>query len=182
MVWSVAPWLYALMLSILAIIAWRKNRQATHSDAARRELERSLRVMEEERHVLELIATGATLKQVLERLTYAIEAIVPEATCSVLLVDRERACLTQGAAPHLPEDFWAACEGLPIGDFGCCPAAVLHNQIAISEDMMTDPKWAVARDGVQKSGLRSCWSVPIQDSDTRDVIGTFAMYRKVPTK
>jgi PAS domain S-box-containing protein len=182
MAWSVAPWLYAVMLSVLAIIAWSRHRKATHSDAARRELERSLRVMEEERHVLELIATGATLKQVLERLTYAIEAIVPEATCSVLLVDRERGCLTQGAAPHLPEDFWAGCEGLPIGDFGCCPAAVLHNQIAISEDMMTDPKWAVARDGVQKSGLRSCWSVPIQDSDTRDVIGTFAMYRKVPTK
>jgi len=181
MAWTVAPWLYGLTLIVLTIGAWSRHRKATQSEAARRELERSLRVMEEERHVLELIATGATLKQVLERLTYAIEAIVPEATCSVLLVDRERGCLTQGAGPHVPEDFWAACEGLPIGDYGCCPAAVLHNQIAISEDMMTDPKWASALDGVRKSGLRSCWSVPIQDSDRRDVIGTFAMYRAMPT-
>jgi signal transduction histidine kinase/CheY-like chemotaxis protein len=160
--------------------AWTLYEKLKHSEAARRELERSLTVMEEERHVLELIAGGATLKQVLERLTLAIEAIVPEATCSVLLVDRERNCLTQGAAPHLPPAYWQACEGLPIADFGCCPSAVLHNQISISEDLLTDPKWAAAREAVATLGLRSCWSVPIQDSTSGDVIGTFAMYRAQP--
>ena len=106
--------------------------------------------MEEERHVLELIASGATLTEVLERLTLAIEAIVPDAACSVLLVDRERKCLTHGVAPRLPAEFWRQCDGLPIGDFGCCPAAVLHNRITISEDMLIDPKWEVARDGVRR--------------------------------
>jgi hypothetical protein len=83
MVWSVAPWLYGLTMIALTVVAWSRHRKATQSDAARRELERSLRVMEEERHVLELIASGATLKQVLERLTYAIEAIVlrPRVPC-----------------------------------------------------------------------------------------------------
>ena len=170
-----------LLLAILGFGVWNLRRRLNRSEVSRREVERSLKVVEEERHVLELIASGASLKEVLERLTLAIEAIVPEAVCSVLLVDRARHCLTQGAAPHLPPHYWQACEGLPIADFGCCPSAVLNNRVSISEDMLTDPKWASARELVGSLGLRSCWSVPIQDSHTRDVIGTFAMYRKTPT-
>src|SRR5687768_13106576 len=118
MPWSVGSWLLASMLVVLAAVAWGRHRKLSQSEAARWELERSLRVMEEERHVLELIASGATLKEVLERLTGAVEAIVPEATCSVLLVDRDRGCLTHGAARRLPEAYWQMCEGLPIGDYG----------------------------------------------------------------
>ena len=170
-----------VLLAVVGFGAWNLRRRLDRSEASRREVERSLKVVEEERHVLELVASGASLKEVLERLTLSIEAIVPEAVCSVLLVDRDRHCLTQGAAPHLPPHYWQACEGLPIADFGCCPSAVLHNRVSISEDMLTDPKWAAARELVGTLGLRSCWSVPIQDSHTRDVIGTFAMYRKTPT-
>jgi signal transduction histidine kinase/CheY-like chemotaxis protein len=180
MPWTLGAWLSGVTLIVLTVVTWSTYRRLTKSEASRRELERSLKVMEEERHVLELIASGATLKEVLERLTLAIEAIVPEATCSVLLVDRDRGCLTQGAAPHLPPDYWRMCEGLPIGDYGCCPSAVFHNQISISEDLLSDAKWASARDAVARLALRSCWSVPIQDSHTREVIGTFAMYRAVP--
>ena len=182
MSWSVAAAVLGVLSGVLASVAWSTRRRLTRSEASRHEAERSLKVVEEERHVLELIASGATLKEVLGRLTLAIEAIVPEATCSVLLVDRDRGCLTQGAAPHLPADYWRACEGLPIADFGCCPSAVLHNQISISEDLLTDPKWAAARDAVATLGLRSCWSVPIQDSSSGDVLGTFAMYRAAPAR
>jgi hypothetical protein len=85
-----------------------------------------------------------------------------------------------GGRAHLPPAYWQACEGLPIGDYGCCPSAVLHNKISISEDLLIDEKWASARDVVAQLGMRSCWSVPVQDSHTREVIGTFAMYRAVP--
>ncbi len=180
MSWSVEAGFLVVVASVLAFATWAAHQRLRRSEAARHDLERSFKVLEQERHVLELIATGATLKDVLERLTLAVESIVPEATCSVLLVDRENNCLRQGAAPHLPAPYWAACEGLPIADFGCCPAAVFHNKITVSEDLLIDPKWAAARDDVKKLGLRSCWSVPIQDSQTGDAIGTFAMYRAVP--
>jgi len=99
--WSVATGFLGVLVTVLAFVAWDAHRRLRQADASRRDLERSLKVMEEERHVLELIASGATLKEVLERLTLAVEAIVPEATCSVLLVDRDHNCLRQGAAPHL---------------------------------------------------------------------------------
>jgi PAS domain S-box-containing protein len=177
---SIAGGVGWLLAAVLGFAVWHTRRRLNRSEASRLEAARSLEVVEEERHVLELIAGGASLKEVLERLTLSIEAIVPEAVCSVLLVDRDRNCLTQGAAPRLPPDYWQACEGLPIADFGSCPSAVFNNRISISEDMLIDPKWASARERVVAIGLRSCWSVPIQDSHTRDVIGTFAMYRAVP--
>jgi len=180
MPWSVATGFLGAILCVLAFAAWHARRGLRLAEASRRDLERSLKVLEEERHVLELIAGGATLKQVLEQLTLSVEAIVPEAICSVLLVDREAGCLRQGAAPHLPAGYWAACDGLPIADFGSCPSAVLHNRISISEDLLTDPKWASARDVVAQLGMRSCWSVPIQDSHSREALGTFAMYRAMP--
>jgi len=180
MPWSVATGFLGAILCVLAFAAWHARRGLRLAEASRRDLERSLKVLEEERHVLELIAGGATLKQVLEQLTLSVEAIVPEAICSVLLVDRDAGCLRQGAAPHLPAGYWAACDGLPIADFGSCPSAVLHNRISISEDLLTDPKWASARDVVAQLGMRSCWSVPIQDSHSREALGTFAMYRAMP--
>ena len=122
------------MAAVLGFAVWHTRRRLNRSEASRHEAERSLEVVEQERHVLELIAGGASLKEVLERLTLSIEAIVPEAICSVLLVDRDRNCLTQGAAPRLPPHYWQACEGLPIADFGSCPSAVFNNRISISED------------------------------------------------
>src|SRR6185503_20653157 len=155
MPWSVEAGFLVVVASVLAFATWVAHQRLRRSESARHDLERSFKVLEQERHVLELIATGATLKDVLERLTLAVESIVPEATCSVLLVDRDRGCLRQGAAPHLPAPYWAACEGLPIADFGCCPSAVFHNKITVSEDLLIDPKWAAARDDVKKLGLRS---------------------------
>ena len=180
MPWSVEVGFLVVVASVLAFATWVAHQRLRRSEAARQDLERSFKVLEQERHVLELIATGATLKDVLERLTLAVESVVPEATCSVLLVDREHNCLRQGAAPRLPAPYWQACEGLPIADFGCCPSAVFHKKITVSEDLLTDPKWASARGAVEQLGLRSCWSVPIQDSHSGDVIGTFAMYRTMP--
>jgi len=68
-------------VAALAFGTWSARRKLAHAEASRRDLERSLKVLEEERHVLDLIASGATLKEVLARLTLAVEAIVPEATC-----------------------------------------------------------------------------------------------------
>jgi len=178
MSWKAATLFSALNGVVWAIAFWRTRRRLASSAKERQELEGSTRVLEQERQVLELIARGATLKQVLDALTQAVEKIVPGVLCSVLLVDRERGRLVQGAAPHLPPGFWKMCEGLPIvPDLGCCPTAAFRNETVICEDIASDFRWAPVRDQVLAFGLRSCWSVPIQDSETQRVIGTFAMYR-----
>ena len=148
----------------------------------RRKLERSSRVLEEERRVLELIAKGASLQEVLDALTAAIERMAPECVCTVLLLDEERLHLLAGSGGSLPPQYMQAVNGLPIGPaVGACGTAAFHNRTTIVEDIANDPRFAGARDFVLSFGVRACWSVPIRDSKG-DVIGTFAMYHRRPAK
>jgi hypothetical protein len=69
----------AALTSLACAIAVRR---LARSEKEKREIERSSQILEEERHVLELIARGATLREVLEGLTRAVENIVPGICCS----------------------------------------------------------------------------------------------------
>jgi two-component system, sensor histidine kinase len=180
--WKLSTILFALAAFGCAIAWLRSCVLLAKSNKQNRQIESSSHILEQERHVLELIARGATLKQVLEALTQAVENCVPEAICSVLLVDQDRRVLVHGAAPHLPADFWKMCNGVPIlPDLGSCPSAASRNETVICEDIAVDRRWASIRDQVLAFGLRSCWSVPIRDSDSGRVIGTFAMYHDQPS-
>ncbi|HEY3741373.1 MAG TPA: ATP-binding protein [Bryobacteraceae bacterium] len=180
--WTAGALLCAIAALIAGLVAWRQWRQLVECRREKAEIERSLGILEEERRVFELIARGATLREVLEALTQAVETMVPGVACSVLLVDPQGVCLVQGAAPRLPAAYWAACQGIPIGpEVGCCPVAAFRNATVISEDIGTDPRWAPIREMALGFGLQSCWSEPIRDSETVRVIGTFAMYRSHPS-
>ncbi|TMA38428.1 MAG: PAS domain S-box protein, partial [Deltaproteobacteria bacterium] len=65
-----------------------------------------------QKYVLELLATGASLADVLSALVRTIEEQAPGMLCSVLCLDGER--LRHGAAPSLPEDYSRAVDGLAI--------------------------------------------------------------------
>ena len=86
----------ALGLAIVAFaVAWLQTRRLAERQRDQQKLERSSRVIEEERRVLELIAKGASLKEVLSALTAAIERMAPDCYCTVLLLDgrdREAVC------------------------------------------------------------------------------------------
>jgi hypothetical protein len=155
--WRVASIFCSLASLAFSIALWRTRQRLARSDKERRELERSAQIFEEERHVLELIARGATLKEVLDALTRSVENIVEGVYCSVLLVDHQRGCLVQGAGPHIPPPFWEMCKSIPIAvDIGCCPKAAFCNETVISEDLASDPNWAPIRDMILSLGLRSC--------------------------
>ena len=146
-------------------------------------LEKTSLVLGEERRVLELVAHGASLPEIFVTLTQAVERVAPAGCmCSILLVDSERGCLVQGAAPSLPAGFWELCQNIPIlPDLGCCSSAAFRNEVTIAEDIATDHRWAPIRDKALGFGLRACWSAPIRDSKDA-VLGTFAMYHPAPAK
>ena len=131
--------------------------------------------------MLDLMARGASLGDVLDTLTRAIERISPGALCTVLLLDEvHRRNLLKCSGPSMPEEYLAAVNGLEIGpDVGACGSAAYRNQTIIVEDIATDFRFEQGREFVLSYGLRSCWSVPIRDS-RGDVLGTFAMYHRVP--
>ena len=173
----------ALCLAIAACgLAYWQNRRLTDSLRDQEKLERSSRVIEEERRVLEMIAKGYSLREVLNALTAAIERMAPDCFCTVLLLDEERKRLWEGSGGGLPPSYMQAVNGLEIGpDVGACGSAAFRNETTIIEDIANDHRFGAARDFVLSFGLRACWSVPIRDTKQK-VLGTFAMYHKQPAK
>jgi diguanylate cyclase (GGDEF)-like protein len=165
---------------VAAAAAWMIASRRSGSSRAPRELATSTLVTETERQMLELIAKGAPLTEVLDTLTKAIEHISPESLCTILLLDEEqRNRLLVASGPSLPQSYLQASNGLQIGpDVGACGTAAYRNETVVIEDIAADPRFAAARDFVLGHGLRSCWSQPIRDSKGA-VLGTFATYRRV---
>ena len=134
-----------------------------------------------ELEVLRLVAAGEPLPQVLDALVRLIEGASEGTIGSVLLVD-SHGRVRHGAAPHLPVEFMKGIDGQPIGPVaGSCGTAAYRRETVIVEDIATDPLWEPYREFALKFGLRACWSVPVLGT-AGEVIGTFALYDKVPRK
>jgi GAF domain-containing protein len=182
-VWSEFTGTVLLCLSILIAIGWQRTRQRLlKSQRDLTELEKSSQVLEQERQMLERIARGASLKEVLDALTHLIESMAPGCLCTILLLDEERQHLLAGSGGSLPDEYMQAVNCIPIGpEVGACGSAAFRNETVIVDDIATDHRFAEARDFVQSFGIRACWSVPIRDSKTM-CLATFAMYHRQPAK
>ncbi len=143
--------------------------------------ERTLRVVDEERGILRLITEGASLQDILNQLTGAMERLTPDCLCSVLLLDKDKLRLREGSGGSLPREYMRMVDGLAIGpEVGSCGTAAFRNETTIVSDIATDFRWAAAKDLPLGFGLHACWSVPIRNS-AGEVLGTFAMYHRKPT-
>lgn len=141
--------------------------ELSHSD--------SLRLLQRHTSVLELLASGASLKVVLTSVVLALEELIDGARCSILLLDPVAATLHHGAAPSLPASYAVAIDGMSIGpDEGSCGSAAYLGTPVVAADITTDPRWAGFRDLARPHGLRSCWSTPI--CGRAGTSGTFAVY------
>lgn len=129
-------------------------------------------------HLLELIAKGVPLTQVLDSLMLLIEAQSEGLYCSVLLLDEDGIHIHPGSGPNLPSTYMAALEGFPIGPMaGSCGTAMYRKEAVVVTDLMSDPLWAPYKGLVAQHGFRACWSTPIF-LNPEVVLGSFAMYYK----
>lgn len=140
------------------------------------ERERSEELTRGQTRLLEMVARGAPLPEVLEALTRMIEEHSDGMLASILLLDPDGVHLRHGAAPSLPASYTQAIDGLPIGpDVGSCGSAAYLGEPVVVSKIDTDTRWVAYRDLALSHGLRACWSTPIKSSDGR-VLGTFALY------
>lgn len=140
----------------------------------------SLALLAQQTTILELLAGGAALAEVLTAVTLALESHMPDTRCSILLYDAAAGRLRNGAAPSLPATYNDAIDGLTVGPrSGSCGAAAHLSEQVVAADIALDPRWADYRDLAARHNLRACWSSPILDRDG-DVLGTFAVYHCEP--
>jgi PAS domain S-box-containing protein len=131
-----------------------------------------------EKRLLEMIATGVELKEILNALCLIIEEQRNGTLASVLLLTANGAHLDVVAGPSLPEEWTQQMEKLPIGPCaGSCGTAAYRGSPVIVSDISTDPLWNVPehRASALKHGLQASWSNPVLSSKGK-VLGTFCMY------
>ncbi|WJV65839.1 diguanylate cyclase [Pectobacteriaceae bacterium CE70] len=128
---------------------------------------------------LELLSSGAPLKDILDAIVFSIEEKNPgRIVCSILLVDKEKKCLTLGSAPSLPGFYKNAIHNVKIADgaasFGT--AAYAGNRV-IADDISTHPHWSLYKGLALYAGLRSCWSEPIFGQN-KEILGVLSIYHR----
>src|SRR5213595_843833 len=135
-----------------------------------------------EKRLLEMIATGVGLKEILNTLCLIIEEQRTGTLASVLLLNADGVHLDCVAGPSLPKEWMQQMENLPIGPCaGSCGTAAYRGSPVIVSDIATDPLWDVPehRSSALKHGLRASWSNPVLSSKGK-VLGTFCMYYREP--
>jgi PAS domain S-box-containing protein len=94
-----------------------------------------------EKRTLELIADGASLKDVLDQVCSSIDVQVAPSVTTVLLRDPERECLWHGGGLGIPHEWISAIIPVPIAEYGLCGRAAFLKERVIVSDVATDPKW-----------------------------------------
>jgi PAS domain S-box-containing protein len=134
-----------------------------------------------EKRLLEMVASGRQMPEILDALCRFVESTVSGCYCSIVLLDPGGAKLQEAIAPSIPADFNDSVRGWPLTRVGGpCVMAARDNVQVIMADVASDTRW---RNGwralAQAKGLRSCWSTPIA-SQAGKVLGTFALYWSEP--
>jgi formate hydrogenlyase transcriptional activator len=129
-----------------------------------------------EKQTLEMIANGASLPDILEKLCETIDAQSSDVKSAVMLMDPDGMHLRHAAGPRVPKGWIEAITPLKIGPcIGSCGTAASLKKRVIVSDIATDPLWANYGELALSYGLRAAWSQPLL-SKNQQVLGTFGMY------
>src|SRR3984885_6604511 len=135
-----------------------------------------------EKRVLEMVAGGHSLSEILEALCQLVESAASGCHCSVVLVDPSGTRLEHAVAPSLPANFITSIIGRPVSiETGPSAMAAHLNEQVIAADIKSETRWAADgwRQRALAHGLRACWSTPIASAAGR-VLGAFAIYYDEP--
>ena len=138
-----------------------------------------------ERRILEMIASGSSLADILANLCRELDAQCPGVMSTVMLMDPDGNRLRPAGAQRVPKEWLSAITPLPIGPrMGSCGTAAFQKQRTITPDIASDPLWSGSpaeeyREIALRNGLRAAWAQPVI-SKGNELLGTFAMYYSSP--
>jgi PAS domain S-box-containing protein len=135
-----------------------------------------------EKRLLEMVAAGRPMSEILEALCQLVEGTAGGCHCAVVLADPGGTRLEYGAARSLPASFIASIVGRPIDiESDPCATAMHLNERVVAADLASEPRWATDTwlPLALAHGLRACWSTPIV-STTSKILGAIAIYYDEP--
>jgi signal transduction histidine kinase len=137
-------------------------------------------LLDGERQVLEMIATGAPLAAELEAVCRIIDDR-SDLTSAVFLLDSDGKRLKLIAGPNLPDAWRRATCSLPLTSTTSVAygAGVSRRQQVVVPDLIADPTFEPFREAARAAGIGAVWSTPFHAEDGR-VLGTFVVISSAP--
>ncbi|HSH72279.1 MAG TPA: EAL domain-containing protein [Methylophilaceae bacterium] len=131
--------------------------------------------------ILEMVARGSALPEIMESLVSSLEQENPNMMCSIVLLDATGKRMQTYAAPSLPDFYNVIVNGLEVGiGVGSCGTAIYTGERVIVEDIRTHEYWAPYTEVAARANLQSCWSEPIKSASGK-VLGSFGIYHHIAT-
>jgi PAS domain S-box-containing protein len=131
-----------------------------------------------QRRVLESIASGVELREVLKTIARFHETQCPGVEVAIHLIDDDGLTLRTACAPSMRPEFVEGMDEIVVGpNSASCGAAVYRREQIVTADIATDRLWNEYRALALEQGYRACWSTPIRSPQGR-VLGALAMYVK----
>jgi PAS domain S-box-containing protein len=145
---------------------------------------RSDALLDGQRQVLELIASGAPAPEAIRTLLAVIGVEAPAMRCAAYELHEDGLSLRIVCAPHLSVDLIEATDDMLVGPRSAAVGtAVFRGEAVYSADIATDPLWEDSRSYVLSYGVRAGWAMPLRAADGR-TIGALACYcdeARIPT-
>lgn len=130
--------------------------------------------------ILNMVATGVPLAEILIEIARFVESQSGHGLCSILQLSNDGKTLAECIAPSLPQTYLARLGGTEVGPSnGSCGTAAFRTGPVIVTDIANDPLWTSQRDLALAHGLRACTSWPIFGKH-RKILGTFALHFREP--
>lgn len=138
-----------------------------------------LHLQQLEQQVLEMnIKKDSKIEETIRFYLTSIEHLHPGMFCSIQKVYNNQ--IFNWVSIRLPQTYLDAIDGVQVGPaIGSCGTAAYFKQTVIVSDISTDHRWKDFKDTAQVHNLKSCWSIPIFDSN-ETIVGTFAQYHPTP--
>ncbi|WP_458209877.1 GAF domain-containing protein [Haladaptatus sp. NG-SE-30] len=135
------------------------------------------RLLEEQKELLERIATEVPLEKCLSALCGAVPRLSQGVRASIMLATDDRDSFQRPIAPDLDSSWGEGLEDAPINDLmiGTCGEAVFRGDGVICEDVTTDDRWSEEwRELCVANDVLAGHSEPIRDGDGEPV-GSFML-------
>src|SRR6185437_7854029 len=137
---------------------------------------RAVQSSEWQRRVLEAIATGVDLREVLTTIARFHETQCPATECAFHLLDDDGLTLRAMSAPSMQADFVDAMDEIVVGPHASsCGTAVYRREQVITPSIARDRLWNEYRALALEQGYRACWATPIRSPQGR-IVGALAVY------
>ena len=134
-------------------------------------------LLNEQNRLLEMIAAGRPLAEVLNEITAVVGKLEPRTRAAILITNADRTEFVGACAANIPDTYTIPLVGVKIEQvpIGTCCKAVYCGEPVTSTDVATDDRWTDTwRELCLAHGIAACHSEPIFGEDERP-LGTLVL-------